>query len=389
MNSRFLVTLIVILVLCASARAKTEKVTVTVIDNLPTTTSYSWQIAGRATTNCYSSGCNSYFRPASSGVANVNGAVLRLLLPDSRIVIAKCAAKPDVAINLLSAMAGEQASTVYRDCRVPAANTELKAEFNRSFVRLSWRQPSIDNSGMATHETYQIVGILQPIPSAKRPSYQPEPGTGKRIEPLYAQMPSLDEPLSRSSDTSAKKGTMEATALLPKEPLPGSTVSSSSPGAVPTGIPGEDLISAANRPESAPKIEPSRIALQVSHEIERRTDLGLQLQANMAESNEIRFPTLKRDASGLNTEQALYCLIVTKPDGAEIDVDGVRTGQSPLFLRLLSKGAADRVVTLKKEGYLTVEKRFRPDGKDLQFDIDLVRKETKGFKVWPPEAQSR
>jgi len=76
---------------------------VTVIDNLPTTFSYDWQVAGKDTISCYSSGCTSYFRPSNSGTASVNGAVLKLLLPDGRIVIAECSAKPDVAANWAAA----------------------------------------------------------------------------------------------------------------------------------------------------------------------------------------------------------------------------------------------------------------------------------------------
>ena len=140
----------------------TPRMKVTVIDNLPTTFSYDWQVAGKDTISCYSSGCTSYFRPSNSGTASVNGAVLKLLLPDGRIVIAECSAKPDVAANWAAALTGAQASTVYRDCRRPEANSTIEAEFNQSQVKLFMQAPSIDGTGRKSSETYDITGVLQP-----------------------------------------------------------------------------------------------------------------------------------------------------------------------------------------------------------------------------------
>jgi hypothetical protein len=156
-----------------SATADTIKLKVTVLENIPTTTSYDWQVSGKDTISCYSSGCTSYFTLPNSGTATVSGAVLKLLLPDGRIVIAECDAKPDVAANLANALAESQASTVYRNCRRPEANSTIDAEFNRSQVKLFIQAPSIDGTGKVSSETYYIEGVLQP--NASQPANSPVP----------------------------------------------------------------------------------------------------------------------------------------------------------------------------------------------------------------------
>jgi hypothetical protein len=77
-----------------------DKTRVIVLKQLPTATSYGWSVAGKASTNCYSSGCSSTWSAPSDGKDTVQGAELKLLLPDGRIVIATCSAKPDMGRNL-------------------------------------------------------------------------------------------------------------------------------------------------------------------------------------------------------------------------------------------------------------------------------------------------
>jgi hypothetical protein len=180
-NRKLIALLVVVLGSFSAMAADTIKLRVTVIENIPTTTSYDWQVAGKDTVSCYSSGCTSYFTPSNSGTASVNGAVLKLLLPDGRIVIAECSAKPDVAANLAYAISGSQASTVYRSCRRPEANSTIDAEFNRSQVKLFMQAPSIDGTGRKSSETYYISGVLQP--NASRPAPPPITVTINNIPP--------------------------------------------------------------------------------------------------------------------------------------------------------------------------------------------------------------
>jgi hypothetical protein len=87
---------------------------------------------------------------------------LKLLLPDGRIVIAECVAKENTVADFLIAATGNEASTTYRSCKAPAANSTIDAEFNRSQVKLFMREPSIDGTGRMSSETYYIKGVLQP-----------------------------------------------------------------------------------------------------------------------------------------------------------------------------------------------------------------------------------
>ena len=161
-----LTTFTFIVTSCTLAFAKEKpKMKVIVIQNLPTTSSYSWQVDGRSSASCSGASCSAYYSPASSGNASVRGAVLKLLLPDGRIVIAACAAKQDVGRNLGAALAGEHTSTMYRNCRMPTANATIEAEFNRSDVKLFIQAASIDGTGKVSTETYQIKGVLEPTAS--------------------------------------------------------------------------------------------------------------------------------------------------------------------------------------------------------------------------------
>ena len=143
--------------------AAKPKLAVTVINNIPTAFSYEWVVAGRSSVSCYSSGCTSYYAPARSGTRQVNGATLKLLLSDGRIVIASCYANTgNLAFGLIGAMTGDSYLNAPRNCSVPEADETIQADFRGSFVRLFWRQPSIDGTGRKSNEMYSIRGVLNP-----------------------------------------------------------------------------------------------------------------------------------------------------------------------------------------------------------------------------------
>lgn len=243
--------------------------------------------------SCYSAGCSSYYMPSQAGTARVQGSVLRLLLPDSRIVIAACIAKSDIAVNLIgvfgaAATGGIAPSAVYRDCRTPELDATIEAEFNRSFVKLFWQQPSINNSGRVSSETYRIKGVLQPLPSSQ-----------------VAQ--TLAGPEYRS----------------PYKPIP--AVTSPSPG--------------------------SWSVDSTLHQI----------------------PTQEEVAPMGKDSRASKCLFLITPGDAEIDIDGKKAGKSPLLLMLAQNGSVPRAITIKKEGYLTVQRSLTPDGNDIRVSVDLKR----------------
>ena len=149
-----------------AASADKTKVDVTVIENIPTTLTYDWQVAGRGSVNCSGSSCISFFSPASSGTSQVSGAILKLLMPDGRIVIAACAYnKGNLAFGMIGAMTGDAHLNSPRNCAVPQLNDLIHAEFSGSLVKLLWRLPSLDGKGLKASESYVIRGVLKPVAS--------------------------------------------------------------------------------------------------------------------------------------------------------------------------------------------------------------------------------
>ncbi len=69
--------------------------------------------------------------------------------------------------------------------------------------------------------------------------------------------------------------------------------------------------------------------------------------------------------------EASRCAVVTMPPGAEVEIDGNRAGVSPLAFVLLKHGDTPRVITIKMNGYKTVEKKVIPDGKTIPVGITL------------------
>ena len=83
--------------------------------------------------------------------------------------------------------------------------------------------------------------------------------------------------------------------------------------------------------------------------------------------------TPKEQFSLIQAGQASRCGIETNPSGADIYVDSTKVGISPLGFLLLRKGDTPRVITIKLDGYKTVEKTFVPDGKVISIAVTLEK----------------
>jgi hypothetical protein len=266
------------------------KTKVIVLQNLPTTTSYNWEVAGHGSISCYGMSCSAYFTPPDAGTASVHGAVLPLLLPDASVVVAECVAKPDRAAYWTSAIAGVDVSTIYRDCRVPNAGSTIDAELDGSNVKLFMRQ----SSGRVFSETYQIKGVLQPTDASKIVhDVITDPALANQIRANNTESDS-------SAATSASKSW------------------------------------------------------------------------DLASSGHIL--TSDEELNAVKNGQASLCLIVTTPTGAEIYIDGNSSGKTPQGFKLMRHGDTPRVIAIKMEGYVTVEKSFIPDGTDIAIRLDLEKK---------------
>jgi hypothetical protein len=310
-------TLATLIVSSAVASAKVPKIRVTVVENVPQTSSYSWQVAGRGSVSCYGSSCSSYYMPSNGGQATVHGAIVRLLLPDGRIVIARCMAKPDVAINIAYALAMLPASTMYRDCRMPDANSTIDAEFSRSNVKLFMQAPSIDGSGRFSSETYLVTGVLQPEPIAERPAQtetRPEMGSnaGAAISlsdaptRLSSSSPAAQEEASNTAATSETQG------LLPPQ-----------------------------SPDTA----------KVTSQKETPEELA------------------KLVLDG----QASRCAVLTVPPHAVVYIDGIKEGMSPDAFILVKHGDTPRIITTTMNGYKTVDTPIVPDGTIVHVELIMEK----------------
>jgi hypothetical protein len=98
-------------------------------------------------------------------VQNIQGAILRLLRQDSSVVVVQCISKVDIFSSLMVTVDAINANdpnapTVYRNCRMPSPYSDVEATFHRQTVKLFWRY---DSSKHWESETYQIIGVLEPI----------------------------------------------------------------------------------------------------------------------------------------------------------------------------------------------------------------------------------
>ena len=75
----------------------------------------------------------------------------------------------------------------------------------------------------------------------------------------------------------------------------------------------------------------------------------------------------------VNKGEASRCAVVTMPSGAEVEIDGNRAGVSPLAFVLIKHGDTPRVITIKMNGYKTVEKKVVPDGKTIPIRLTLEK----------------
>lgn len=163
-----------LLLLCAiPLPLAAQKFNVKVVGRQASDTTYSYQIAGSATSdtasnaNCsgdatnYGSGTSVDARCTGTATTNttytaprnisysVTGATLSLLLPDGRLAIVNCVGKATFGLPV----------TVphHRSCRIPITDA-LEAEFKGNEAKLRWTT-SLDDKKFDS-ETYKILAIL-------------------------------------------------------------------------------------------------------------------------------------------------------------------------------------------------------------------------------------
>lgn len=135
-------------------------------------------------------------------------------------------------------------------------------------------------------------------------------------------------------------------------------------------------------PDSSPGIKQTTAAVDANQK-----QPGLNLQAVTANSEagktspaaaaamaDVGHMLTPQEMAELVTKgEASRCAVVTMPSGAEVEIDGNRAGVSPLAFVLIKHGDAPRVITIKMNGYKTVEKKVIPDGKTIPIGLTLEK----------------
>jgi hypothetical protein len=70
--------------------------------------------------------------------------------------------------------------------------------------------------------------------------------------------------------------------------------------------------------------------------------------------------------------KASRCAVVTTPPGAEVFIDGNKAGVAPFAFALLTRDKP-RIITIKMDGYATVEKQVVPDGPTMSIVVQLQK----------------
>ena len=114
--------------------------------------------------------------------------------------------------------------------------------------------------------------------------------------------------------------------------------------------------------------ETMKQAVQVNSEAAKGSPAAA---AALAETGHISTPEELADL--VQKGLASKCAVVTTPPGAEIDIDGNKMGVSPIVFVLLKRGDTPRTVSIKMDGYKTVEKKFVPDGKPIPIGLTMEK----------------
>lgn len=73
----------------------------------------------------------------------------------------------------------------------------------------------------------------------------------------------------------------------------------------------------------------------------------------------------------MQTGEASLCVILSDPSGADVYIDGKHAAVTPVTFTLRKQGDTPRVITVKKQGYRTIEKKITPDGRPAALDLTL------------------
>lgn len=117
---------------------------------------------------------------------------------------------------------------------------------------------------------------------------------------------------------------------------------------------------------SQPAVDPNLVA-----QVKTNSEAGETSEARAAAVAAGHNDTPEQMAQLIRDGKASRCLVVTNPSGADLYIDGKQAGKTPMAFTLYRHDDADRVITVKLNGFKAIEKNVSPDGKDVKLDLTL------------------
>ena len=132
----------------------------------------------------------------------------------------------------------------------------------------------------------------------------------------------------------------------------------------------EGSTSCAPQPLAPPKSTAKSIS-PIEQQVKTNVDASRSSPAAQASWAAAKSP--EELAELIRSGKASKCVVVTEPAGAEIYIDNLKAGTTPLVFVLLKKGDSPRDVEIRMNGYRTVEKHLIPDGQLISISSKLEK----------------
>ncbi len=83
--------------------------------------------------------------------------------------------------------------------------------------------------------------------------------------------------------------------------------------------------------------------------------------------------SVEEQAAWVTNGKGSKCVISTEPAGAEVYVNGLQGGITPLIFGLMKRDGTPWTSEIRLNGYKTIEKHLVPDGQPITIDVKLEK----------------
>ena len=141
---------------------------VLVLEAVPADRTFQWEVQPSHVVHCSGSQCDAYYMPSAESVQE-GDTVLRLLMPDAKVLIVECNAKevPVVGEALKFYWGSDANVPKRRGCRAPLPGASTPAVTEGSHLKLFFSYTPEGGAAMTISENYTIRGYLIPVAEQK------------------------------------------------------------------------------------------------------------------------------------------------------------------------------------------------------------------------------